>query len=81
MMEVKEALRRLAAGQGLREIARQTGVSRKTVRRYADAADSRELTPEMLHDDALVQAIIAAVQGASCHRNNIPMRSSKGLPQ
>ena len=42
MMEVKEVLRRLAAGQGLRDIARQTGVDRKTVRRYADAAKGGE---------------------------------------
>lgn len=63
MMEVKEVLRRLAAGQALREIARQTGVDRKTVRRYADAAHGCKLTAETMHDDALVQAIIAAVQG------------------
>jgi transposase len=62
MMEVKEVLRRLAAGQGLRDIARQTGVDRKTVRRYADAAKGGELTLETIPDDALVHAIIADVQ-------------------
>jgi transposase len=63
MMEVKEVLRRLAAGQGLRDIARQTGVDRKTVRRYAEAAKGGELTLETVQDDALVHAIIASVQG------------------
>lgn len=38
MIEVKEVLRRREAGQGLREIARETGLDRKTVRRYVEAA-------------------------------------------
>jgi DNA-binding NarL/FixJ family response regulator len=38
MMEVRDVLRRLAAGQSLREIARTTGLDRKTVRRYAEPA-------------------------------------------
>ena len=38
MIEVKEVLRRRQAGQGLREIARDTGLDRKTVRRYVQAA-------------------------------------------
>jgi transposase len=37
MIEVKEVLRRHEAGQGLREIARATGLDRKTVRRYVRA--------------------------------------------
>jgi DNA-binding NarL/FixJ family response regulator len=32
MMEVRDVLRRLGAGQSLREIARTTGLDRKTVR-------------------------------------------------
>lgn len=38
MHEVDDVLRRLAAGQKLREIARATGLDRKTVRRYAQAS-------------------------------------------
>jgi transposase len=38
MIEVKEVLRRHEAGQGLREIARETGMDRKTVRRYVRSA-------------------------------------------
>ena len=44
-MEVREVLRRLSAGQPLREIARATGLDRKTVRRYADAASASGFEP------------------------------------
>jgi transposase len=62
MMEVRDVLRRILAGQRLREIARQTGLDRKTVRRYAEAAKAAELSMETLHDDALVGAVITSVQ-------------------
>jgi transposase len=45
MIEVKEVLRRREAGQGLREIARETGIDRKTVRRYVRAADEAGTGP------------------------------------
>lgn len=38
MIEVREVLRRWRAGQALREMARDTGLDRKTVRRYVEAA-------------------------------------------
>jgi transposase len=62
MMEVREVLRRVLAGHGLREIARQTGFDRKTVRRYAEAAKSVELSAETLHDDEVVHTVLASVQ-------------------
>lgn len=62
MMEVKDVLRRILAGQGLRDIARQTGIDRKTVRRYAEAAKEVTLSADTLDDDALVHAILASVQ-------------------
>jgi transposase len=62
MMEVRDVLRRILAKQGLREITRQTGMDRKTVRRYAQAAADAALSAETLHDDALVASIIASVQ-------------------
>jgi transposase len=34
MQEVREVLRRWQAKQGIRQIARETGLDRKTVRRY-----------------------------------------------
>ncbi|MDD9942919.1 MAG: IS21 family transposase [Myxococcales bacterium] len=56
MIEVKEVLRRREAGQGLREIARETGLDRKTVRRYVAAAD------EAGADEASVQEVVQRVQ-------------------
>lgn len=53
MIEVKEVLRRERAGQSIRRIARETGVDRKTVRRYLAAA--REASPE--GEDKLGQVI------------------------
>jgi predicted DNA-binding transcriptional regulator YafY len=50
MIDIKEVLRRWSARQSLHRIARETGVDRKTVRRYVHAAQScsmpqgRELT-------------------------------------
>ena len=38
MIDVRELLRRHRAGQGVRQIARETGADRKTVRRYLEAA-------------------------------------------
>jgi predicted transcriptional regulator len=51
MIEVKEVLRRREAGQALREIARETGLDRKTVRRYVDAAGETdgEVDTEVVH--------------------------------
>jgi len=59
MIEVKEVLRRHEAGQGLREIARQTGLDRKTVRRYVRAAGEAD---DGLGDAECVQQVVQAVQ-------------------
>lgn len=61
VMEVKEVLRRLWAGQGLREIARETGLDRKTVRRYAEAVDAFGGTTLELTDD-VVRDVVRRVQ-------------------
>jgi len=56
MIDVKELLRRWAAGHSDRRIARETGSDRKTVRRYAEVAKElalardRELTDEEIHE-------------------------------
>jgi hypothetical protein len=58
MIDIKEVLRRWSARQSLHHIARDTGVDRKTVRRYVHAAQScslpqgRELTEEEIHEVA-----------------------------
>ena len=43
MIEIREVLRRHASGQSLRQIARETGLDRKTVRRYVAAADQAQV--------------------------------------
>lgn len=58
MMEVREVLRRLSAGQALREIARATGLDRKTVRRYADAASALSFEAS---DSTLSEVLVAEV--------------------
>ena len=57
MIEVKEVLRRAAEGHSLRRIARETGLDRKTVRRYVEAAQGVEGT-----DDERVQQTVREVQ-------------------
>ena len=42
MIEIREVLRRHASGQSLRQIARETGLDRKTVRRYVEAAEQAQ---------------------------------------
>ncbi|HTQ44962.1 MAG TPA: IS21 family transposase [Polyangiaceae bacterium] len=58
MIDIKEVLRRWSARQSVRRIARETGVDRKTVRRYIRAAEScslpqdRELAEAEIHEVA-----------------------------
>ena len=47
MIDVKEVLRRWAAGQSAREMARGGVVSRRTASRYIEAATSLGLAPAM----------------------------------
>lgn len=62
MMEVREVLRRLSAGQALREIARSSGLDRKTVRRYAEAASVSGFKASSELSDALVAEVVRRVQ-------------------
>lgn len=57
MIEVKEVLRRHAEGQSLRRIARETGLDRKTVRRYVEATQAVEGS-----DEERVQHAVREVQ-------------------
>ena len=61
MIEVKEVLRRREAGQALREIARETGLDRKTVRRYVEAAG--ETDGEVERQKARGQAVASVLLG------------------
>lgn len=62
MIEVREVLRRWQAGQGHRTVARETGLDRKTVRRYVDALTALNVTSETPLDDAVVHAVARLVQ-------------------
>src|SRR6266542_2144211 len=62
MTEIREVARRWQARQGLRAIARETGVDRKTVRRYAEALEALGVTVETVLSDELVHEVAQGVQ-------------------
>ena len=62
MTDVKEVLRRWTAGQSVRQMARESGVDRKTVRRYIEAAKSVGLTLASPLDDGALEEIVRRVQ-------------------
>ncbi len=62
MIEVKELLRRRAAGHGARRVERETGCDRKTVGRYFAAADALSVSREREPTDEDVRAVTARVQ-------------------
>ena len=67
MTEIREVLRAWLAGAGLRKVAEQAGVDRKTARRYVDAAVAagldRDGGPGQLSDE-LVGQVAQAVRPA-----------------
>jgi transposase len=62
MIEVREVIRRWQANQKLREIARETGLDRKTVRRYVDVLEDLGVARDAALDDALVHEIGSRMQ-------------------
>jgi transposase len=65
VVEVRELLRLWKAGQGYRSVARLSGVDRKTVRRYVEAATALGLSreePSRTLDDDLICEVVAAVR-------------------
>lgn len=62
MIEIKEVLRRWSAEQSLHRIARETGLDRKTVRRYVQAAESLAFERGGVFDDASVHAVAECIQ-------------------
>jgi hypothetical protein len=62
MIEIREVIRRWQAQQGLCETARETGLDRKTVRRYFAALDELGATRDCVIDDDLVQRVDALMQ-------------------
>jgi len=63
MIDIKEMLRRRAAGQGARTVARETGYDRKTVTRYFEAADLASLPKDRAPTDEEVGEVARRVQG------------------
>lgn len=62
MFDIRDLLRRAQAGEGVRAIARKSGVDRKTVRRYVEAATERGFGKDHALEDDFVRAVVAAVQ-------------------
>jgi transposase len=62
MIDIKEMLRRRAAGQSARRVACETGFDRKTVARYFTAAEALSLSPEHEVTEEEVLAVAARVQ-------------------
>lgn len=63
MLEIKEVLRRKEAGDGVRKIAREMGVDRKTVRRYLEAIDAAGIGDATELDPPVLAGLAQAVQG------------------
>jgi transposase len=64
MLEVREVLRRYVGGDGLRAIARGTGLDRKTVAKYLAAGTASGLHPGSAPPtDAQVATVLARLQG------------------
>jgi transposase len=57
MIDVKEVLRRWQAAQSERQIARETGIDRKTVGRYIATAEQLDLPRDRALDDSDVHAV------------------------
>ena len=62
MIDVREVLRRWAAGQSTRKIARETGADRKTVGRYIAVASELGLAHDQELGEALVHEVAQRVQ-------------------
>jgi transposase len=62
MIDIKEMLRRRAAGQSARVVARETGCDRKTVARYFEAAVALPLPRDREPTDEEVQEVAQRVQ-------------------
>lgn len=62
MVEVREVVRRWQAQQSLREVARETGLDRKTVRRYFAALEALGVGRDVEVDDVLVHQVASRVQ-------------------
>jgi transposase len=65
MIEVREILRRLLEAHSQRRIARETGIDRKTVTRYALAAAAAGVTRDTTLTDDVVHDVARRVQASA----------------
>src|SRR5262245_51361021 len=72
MMEIKEVLRRWSAEQSLHQIARETGLDRKTVRRYVQAVQGLGVERGSVLDETHVHAVAECVRARP-----VPERTSE----
>jgi hypothetical protein len=79
VIEIREVLRAWLAGKGLRKVAEQAGVDRKTARSYRDAAVAAGLVgdggEEQLTDE-LVGQVAAAVRPVRPQGHGVGWRAS-----
>ena len=61
MIEIREVRRRWQAGQAIREIARESCVDRKTVRRYVQVAEQYGLSRDAALSDTVVHEVAGRV--------------------
>lgn len=83
MVEIKEVLRLWSRGHGFRTVATRTGVDRKTVRRYVEAARAAGLEVGAQEiEDGLIAEVEAAVRpGASPEIGTKPCPGCSECPQ
>jgi len=62
MMDVKELLRRWQARHGIKAIARESGIDRKTIRRYFAAAEALGIAQDAALTDDIVHGVAQFVQ-------------------
>jgi len=79
MNDVKEVLRRWAAGQSLRRTAQASGVDRKTARRYIQAARSVGVKPASVLDEGVFEQIVLRVQQRPAPEQTDVRKTLEGL--
>lgn len=62
MLDVRELLRRWQSRHGIKAIAREAGIDRKTIRRYIAAAEALGIALDAVLTDDLVHAVAQFVQ-------------------
>ena len=71
MVEVRDVILRWKAGQGLREMARETRLDRKTVRRYVEVLEALDVDRDVEVDDMLVHQVAVSVQARAVREPSV----------